>query len=136
MLFFVSVIILVIGIVAWWYYDSYMCDEWVGAAGAVGTIVGVIAVLSSLVVMACNYIGIDGYISQMNVRHETLAYQYENNIYENDNDLGKRELIVDIQDWNEDLSRKRENQDDFWVGIYMPNIYDQFEFIELEKSDG
>ena len=39
--------------------------------------------------------------------------------------------MTDIQDWNEDLAKYREIQDDFWIGIYIPNVYDQFEFIEL-----
>ena len=96
------------------------------------SVIGIVGIIASVVVLAINYIGIDGYIARMNTRYETLVYQYENDIYDNDNDLGKRELMVDIQNWNEDLSSRRERQHDFWIGIYIPDIYDQFEFIELK----
>ena len=82
-----------------------------------------------------NYLGVDGYVSQMNTRYEMLTYQYENDVYENDNDIGKRELITDIQSWNEDLAWRRENQRDLWIGVYIPNIYDQFDFISLDKKE-
>ena len=124
MLFLTFVIIIIAGIVLF-TFDLENLGITISAIGIFGIIV-------SVVVLAINYIGIDGYVARMNTRYETLVYQYENNIYDNDNDLGKRELMVDIQNWNEDLSSRRERQRDFWIGIYIPNIYDQFEYIELK----
>ena len=124
MLFWIFVIMIIGGFVLW-------CTDWEDF-GIVISAFGVIGLLISIVVIACNFIGVDGYIARMNTRYETLVYQYENDIYDNDNDLGKRELMVDIQNWNEDLSSRRERQDDFWIGIYIPNIYDRFEYIELK----
>ena len=99
------------------------------------TIVSCLAIIISLAILMCNHLGVDGYVSQMNTRYEMLTYQYENDVYENDNDIGKRELITDIQSWNEDLAWYRENQRDLWIGVYIPNIYDQFEFISLDKKE-
>ena len=127
MLFFVFIITLVVGFVIWCFCDSEL------AGGAI-SVLGAIGITISLCVISMNYIGVDGYVNQMNARHEVLVYQYENDIYDNDNDIGKRELMLEIQDWNEDLARHQANQDDFWVGIYVPNIYDQFEFVALEKG--
>lgn len=125
MLFWTFVIISIAGLVLVFAFDLDNLGVTISAIGIFGIIV-------SVVILAINYIGIDGYIARMNTRYETLIYQYENDIYDNDNDLGKRELMVDIQNWNEDLSSGREDQRDFWIGIYVPNIYDQFEFIELQ----
>ena len=124
MLFWTFVIIIIAGFVLFTYDLENL--------GIAISVIGIFGIIASVVVLAINYIGIDGYIARMNTRYETLVYQYENNIYDNDNDLGKRELMVDIQNWNEDLSSRRERQRDFWIGIYIPNIYDQFEFIELK----
>lgn len=124
MIFCICVAILVAGII-WKIFD-----EW--SDGALGAIV--IGVIGTGVCVACllfGHLGIDGYVAENETRYETLVYQYENDIYDNDNDLGKRELMVDIQKWNEDLAWYQEIQDDFWIGIFIPNIYDQFDYIEL-----
>lgn len=48
------------------------------------------------------------------------------------NDLGKRDLMEDIEAWNTDLAYRKQIQRNFWVGIFYPNIYDYFDFIELQ----
>lgn len=131
MLFIIFLVILAIGIVLIILDHDNM--EWRWGVGLFTTIVGTAAVIISITILMHNHIGVDGYIKQMNIRHDMLVYQYENDIYDNDNDLGKRELIVGIQNWNEDLAYRREVQDNLWIGIYYPNIYNQFEFIELNK---
>lgn len=85
-----------------------------------------------LIVIIVNNTNVDAYVAENQMRYEMLVYQYENDIYDNDNDLGKRDLMEDIQKWNEDLAYRRKAQDDFWVGIFYPNVHDQFEFIELK----
>ena len=85
-----------------------------------------------LVVIIVKNTNVDAYVAENQMRYEMLVYQQENDIYDNDNDLGKRDLMEDIREWNEDLAYYRKAQDDFWVGIFHPNVYDQFEFIELK----
>lgn len=97
---------------------------------------GVISWLALFVMIAVavcnNHIGIDADIAAFEQRYESLAYQLENNLYDNDNDLGKKELYDEIRYWNEDLARRKELQRDPWIGVFYPDIYDRFEFIELE----
>jgi amino acid transporter len=100
-------------------------------AGAALTVIGAIALAISLLVIAVNYGSADITISENQQVYESLVYQYENQIYDNDNDIGLRDLMVDIQNWNSDLAVQQAKQKNIWIGIYVPNIYDQFEFIEL-----
>ena len=73
-----------------------------------------------------------GFVEACKQRYNSLVYQLENNLYDNDNDLGKKELYDQIQDWNEDLAKGKALQNDFWLGAFYPDVYDQFDFIELE----
>ena len=128
MLFFIFVAILIVGIVLLIAYDY----DWCFCLGFSATLTGVLSVVISMIILCCSYTGLDGQIAAYQARYESLTYQYENDIYDNDNDLGKKELMSEIQDWNEDLARHKANQDDFWIGIYIPDVYDQFEFIEYK----
>lgn len=95
-------------------------------------LISLIATMVMLIDIISRNTNVDAYVAENQMRYEMLVYQYENDIYDNDNDLGKRDLMEDIQEWNEDLAYYREAQDDFWVGIFHPNVYDQFEFIKLK----
>ena len=116
----VFVILLVLAIILW-NIDVCSADTFALAA-TLDTVVG-IAIAVMLVIICVNNTGLDGDIARLNTRYDMLVYQLENDIYDNDNDLGKRELMNDIQDWNGDLGSYKENQDDFWIGIFIPNIY-------------
>lgn len=134
MLFLLFVLVALVGLLLLVLYDRMPLGEGdlVLGTGMTMSVIGWLTVLVSIVIILFSHIGLDAKVERYNARYESLVYQYENDIYENDNDLGKRELMNDIQSWNEDLSYYKEIQDDFWLGIYYPNIYDQFEKIELK----
>lgn len=134
MLFFVFIAVLVIGIIGINIFDEF--DH--GALHLTSCIVARLAgfaIVGSLFIFAYSYIGIDAYIAENKQIYESLVYQYENDVFDNDDDIvGKKELYNQIQDWNKDLAYHQNIQDDFWVGVYYPNIFDQFEFIEYKKE--
>ena len=130
MLFWMTIIAMILGLLLFEILFEHDFEISCVISGVISGL-SAIALLIEIIVLAVNYIGVNGHIQKMNVRHDMLVYQYENDIYDNDNDLGKRELIEDIQNWNEDLASLKENQDDTWIGIFIPDIYDQLEFIEL-----
>lgn len=132
MLFWIIVILFLIGIACVIIYDRTMVNDWCLNLGIGLTVISTLVLIIMSIVLACSYIAIDGYIAEKQVRYESLVYQYENDLYDNDNDVGKKELLSEIQDWNEDLARNKALQKNFWVGIFVPNVYDQFEFIELK----
>ena len=98
------------------------------------TVISGIAIVVSIAIMANSYIHADANVAKYQKRYEALTYQYENDFYNNDNDVGKYELVSQIEYWNTDLAYRKTIQRDFWLGIYYPNIYDQFEFIKLDKE--
>lgn len=126
MLFLIIWVVFIVGLI-WTIKDSR------SSTGTLLYTFGAVANLISCGVFLCENINTNAYIAKMQTRYDMLIYQYENDIYDNDNDLGKRDLVVDIKEWNEDLSYYQNTQDNFWIGIYIPNVYDQFKFISLDK---
>ena len=96
-------------------------------------VISSIAALVMTIFIIMGNISIRANVPAMRVRYESLVYQYENNLYENENDVGKKELMDQIQEWNEKIANGKTYQRDFWVGTFVPNVYDEFDFIEVES---
>lgn len=124
MIFWV-ILLITIAFFIWGFFSDWDFLPFLGSlfGGVVSFVLAIVIIVSHL--------GVNGYVESCKTRYDMLVYQYENNFYDNDNDVGKYKLVQDIRAWNEDLSKYKELQDDFWVGIFYPNIYDQFEFIKI-----
>ena len=118
----------------WMYHHTKFDTVWMVCAGAICAIIfGVIAIIMGIVVIDA-HTNLDAKIAANEQIYDSLVYQLENELYENDNDLGKKELYNQAQEWNKNLAYNQNAQDDFWNGIFYPNIYDQFKYITLPKS--
>lgn len=114
------------------YYTS-----WADALGSIGVVVwgiSLIVLIFEFLFLAIANIGVSGKISRWETQRSSLVYQLENDLYDNDNDLGKKELYSEIQEWNEKLMVGKAMKDDLWLGIYYPDqLYDSLEPITLEE---
>lgn len=128
MLFFIFIALFAISVLAIIYTDEM--SGW-HLLATIAVVLTLIALLISTIGLASVYINADASVAKWETQYESLTYQLENNLYDNDNDIGKKELMDEICKWNEDLAYCKEIQRNFWVGIYYPNVYDNLEFIPL-----
>ena len=135
MIFWITLIATVVfTVLAIVFFDS-LDFEWGCMLSTIISVIAGAAFVIMLIVVIFNNVGVEARIEAKKQRYESLIYQAENNLYENDNDLGKKELANQIQEWNEDLASGKALQDDFWVGIFYADIYDEFDFIPMTVLD-
>ena len=78
--------------------------------------------------------GADAYLASMQEKRGALVYQLENDIYDNDNDLGKKELYSEITEYNCDVAEGKIKQNNIWVRNLYCNVYDELELIEFPEN--
>jgi heme/copper-type cytochrome/quinol oxidase subunit 2 len=137
MIFWIFLILLAISVffLVLYYkkWDNYPYNkDWIEVVSMFVLVTSALAVLIMSIFVINANVGVEGKIASNEQRYESLVYQLENEIYENDNDLGKYDLYNQIREWNEDLAKGKAMQNDFWFGIFYPDIFDKFEFIELK----
>lgn len=90
------------------------------------------AIVMGIVILVENS-GTEATLEDLRQRGEILEYQVENDLYDNDNDLGKKELYSEIEDYNSTIVKGKVMQNDFWYGIFYPDIYDRLEPIDYKR---
>ena len=151
MLFWLSLILIVIGVfivfipnIANKWIDEksheklhdFLCydgDDFCFYTGMGIIMVFAVAAIIMLVILSVNQIYERTSLSKYQERYKALTYKIESDSYRDDFGLLNKEVIDEIQDWNENLTFYKSNQRDFWIGIFIPNIYDEFEMIDYEK---
>ena len=78
--------------------------------------------------------GADAYLASMQEKRIALVYQLENDIYDNDNDLGKKELYSEITEYNCDVAEGKIKQNNIWVRNLYADVYDNLELIEFPEQ--
>lgn len=102
---------------------------------------GVIAVLCAIavfimfLVIVTNNSATESPKAELKQQYDILVYQLENNLYNNDNDLGLKDLYDDISAYNSKVVTGKVMQRDFWWGIFYPNIYDDLELIVYDWNE-
>ena len=93
----------------------------------ISAVLGVIAISAS--------VGSESYLASMHEKRIALVYQLENDLYDNDNDLGKKELYSEITEYNCDVAKGKIMQDNIWVYNLYADVYDDLELIEFDKEE-
>lgn len=152
MLFWLFVIILVIGIVllatgenAKKYYKDCYNDKKTKKAFLYSHRHGIkstgawtfglsLAILVIMVfILCCQYIGIDAQVEKNKEIYEGIKYKVTSESCRDEFGLLSKEVVDEVQEWNKDVKYYQAIQDNFWVGIFYPNVFDQFETIDYEE---
>lgn len=148
MLFWLCLIVLIVGIglitvgkTEW--FDTrnenklrkflYQNDDTIESFGWATVAVSGIIMAIMVIVLVSNYICVNAQVEKSKERYNAITYKVEGGACRDEFGLLNKEVIDDIQDWNESITYNKNIQEDFWVGIFIPNVYDQFETIDYAK---
>ena len=133
MIFWIFVIALVVGIVLFVLSDNcsffYNWDLFAMVDICISIIV--IAIMGTII--AANHALAIGEKLAYEQRYDSLIYKADTESIRDEFGIINKEYIDEVQAWNEDVVKYKEWQRDFWIGIFIPNIYDDFETIDLEN---
>ena len=129
MLFWLAVIAFAVGIVMqivmnkkhWWKLEF---------ASSFTIFVSSIVLVIMIVILCCQYIGVDARVEKNFEIYNAIEYKVTSGACRDELGLLSKEVIDEVQNWNKDVRYYQAVQDDFWIGIFYPNVFDQFETID------
>lgn len=135
MILWISIAINVISVIVSIISFNKFRDFW-DVIGSISTALAVLffiisAVLGVIAISAS--VGSESYLASMQEKRNALVYQLENDLYDNDNDLGKKELYSEITEYNCDVAKGKIMQDNIWVYNLYADVYDDLELIYFDE---
>ena len=128
MLFWSFIILFVVGIILYKVFEFELLGELV-------TTLSGLAVIISLFLIVGEYTTMDSYLEKTREQYKAITYKIESDACRDEFGLLNKEVIDEIQKWNKDVRFYQNIQDNFWLGIYYPNVFDEFETIEYESFE-
>ena len=128
MLFWSFIILFVVGIILYKVFGFELLGELV-------TTISGFAVLISLFLIIGEYATMDSYLEKTREQYKAITYKIESDACRDEFGLLNKEVIDEIQEWNKDVRYYQNIQDNFWLGIYYPNTFNEFETIDYESFE-
>lgn len=128
MLFWSFIILFVVGIILYKVFEFELLGE-------LATAISGFAILISLFLIIGEYITTDSYLEKTREQYKAITYKIESDACRDEFGLLNKEVIDEIQEWNKDVRFYQNIQDNFWLGIYYPNVFDEFETIDYESFE-
>ena len=128
MLFWSFIIIFVVGIILYKVFEFELLGDLVTAISG-------FAVLISLFLIIGEYTTMDSYLEKTREQYKAITYKIESNACSDEFGLLNKEVIDEIQEWNKDVRFYQNIQDNFWLGIYYPNVFAEFGTIDYESFE-
>lgn len=128
MLFWSFIILFVVGIILYKVFEFEFLGELVTALSC-------LMIIISLLVIIAQYTTMDSYLERNREQYKAITYKIESDVCRDEFGLINKEVIDEIQKWNKDVRFYQNIQDNFWLGIYYPNVFDEFETIDYESFE-
>ena len=119
-------------------YDNYVAkNDWRKKASTTCAVIFGIAasaIVIMLLALTISYATAPGERARLEASYETLTWEVENQVYNDGGDdvVGKKELYNQVREYNAELAANQYYEKNFWVGIFVPNIYSNLKPIELK----
>lgn len=131
MIFWIFVIALVVGIVLFVLSDNCSFFYNWDLFAIVDICISIIVIAIMGIMIVATHVTANGEKLANEQRYDSLIYKAETESIRDEFGIVNKEYIDEVQAWNEDVIKYKEWQRDFWIGIFIPNIYDDFETIDL-----
>ena len=136
MILWICIAIVIIGfiLVAISYDQATNIWDVIGGVSVTFAVVSFVASIILGVIAVSASVGSESYLASMQEKRSALVYQLENDLYDNDNDFGKKELYSEITEYNCDVAEGKIMQDNIWVYNLYADVYDELELIEFPEE--
>lgn len=150
MLLYVSLIMLIVGIALYilyqndmeWFYDKHYklykfidrtLEGWFGFLIMFMTVVAGLIVFVSLIIFTANGIERNLMYGQYNERYKAITYKVESGACRDELGLLSKEVIDEVQEWNEEIITAQIGSENPWIGIYYKDFWDEFDTIDYDR---
>lgn len=111
----------------------YTTEDWVQPIVIVLAFIGIIGTCVSLFVMIGMNADAAAQKAKLNETYTAIEYKITSGACRDELGLLTKEVIDEAQEYNEIISYYKTMQDSFWLGIYVPDIYNDFELIDYTQ---
>ena len=129
MLVWTTLGLLVVGILLFEIGGRLRYSKYENTGAAMTVIFGGILILM-IVAMGIEYIGADSSFKKKQAHQEFLVVQYKTGIYDK-SVYSQYNLLQKIDEWNCNLAEMQARTHDYWVGIFVPDYWDNLDYITV-----